>query len=133
MQYQSNTRTVTSKTGLVFPCILDQSTDLNLVLTAAATYYRQAGCAASWATVYNVADAMRDGSAVIVLYIAADGEQTARCLWPTNLTLTKDNNITARCYCPLRKEWKTFRLDRMHTCHPLTTPDDAEPAPAAKA
>src|SRR5690349_2906447 len=70
--------TVTSKTGLVLPTSVDQQTDLNLVLTAAATYYRQAGCAASWATVYNVADAMRDASAVIVLYVAADGEQTAR-------------------------------------------------------
>src|SRR6476646_3790761 len=102
VQAQSTPGAVTSKTGLVFPRTLDQSTELNLVLTAAATYYRQAGCAASWATVYNVADAMRDGGAVVVLYVAADGEQTARCLWPINLTLTKDNNITARCYCPLR-------------------------------
>ena len=41
---------------------------------------------------------------------------------------SKDNNIVCKAYCTLRKEWETFRLDRMLTCHPLTTPDDAEEA-----
>ena len=75
-----------------------------------------------------VADAMRDSSAVVVLYVGLDGGQGARVLWPNSITLTKDNKIVAKCYCTMRKQWKTFRIDRMLTCHGLTTPDDIEQA-----
>jgi hypothetical protein len=33
-----------------------------------------------------------------------------------------------KAYCTLRKQIRSFRLDRMLTVHPLTTPDDAEAA-----
>ena len=57
---------------------------------------------------------------------------TARVLWPTSVTLTKENHITAWCYCTLRRAWKSFRLDRIRSIHHLTTPDDAyDPEDAA--
>jgi predicted DNA-binding transcriptional regulator YafY len=72
-------------------------------------------------------DAMRDASAVVALYTDGKCETAARCLWPASVSVTKDKNLTCRAYCTLRKEWRTFRLDRMIAVHPLTTPDDAEP------
>ena len=54
-------------------------------------------------------------------------------LWPTAVSVTKDAYLTPRAYCTLRREWRTFRLDRMVACHALTTPDDAEPQEKAAA
>lgn len=93
-----------------------------------AVYYKQSGCLGSFDTALLVADAMRDSSAVVVLYIGLDGGQDTRVLWPTSVSLTKDGKVVARCYCTLRRQWRTFRLDRMLTCHELTTPDDIEAA-----
>jgi predicted DNA-binding transcriptional regulator YafY len=66
----------------------------------------------------------RGGVSLVVLYVGADGGQDARVLWPTSITLTADNNLTCKAYCTMRRAWKSFRIDRMLTCHPLTTPDD---------
>ena len=74
-----------------------------------------------------VADAMRDSSAVVVLYVGLDGGQDARVLWPNSISFTKERRSSAR-YCTMRRQWKTFRIDRMLTCHALTTPDDIETA-----
>jgi len=130
VQSTPSVRTVTAKSGMILPVTIDQSTEFNLITTAVTIYYKQGGCKGSFDTAIAVADAMRDASAVIVHYVALDGEQTARCLWPTKIAFTAEKNIVARCYCTLRREWKTFRIDRMLTCHALTTPDDAEPAQA---
>jgi hypothetical protein len=119
-------RTVVAKSGMILPATLDQRTDMNLITTAMTIYYKQSGCLGSFDTAILLADAMRDSSAVIVQYVALDGEMTARCLWPTSISFTKEKKIAAKCYCTLRREWKTFRLDRMLACHPLTTPDDIE-------
>jgi len=56
------------------------------------------------------------------------GGQDARVLWPNSITFTKDNKVVCKAYCTMRREWKTFRIDRMLTCHELTTPDDIEVA-----
>ncbi len=79
-------------------------------------------------TVIAVADAMRDSSAVVVLYVGLDGGQDARVLWPNSISLTKENKVVCKAYCTMRRQWKTFRIDRMLTCHELTTPDDCETA-----
>jgi predicted DNA-binding transcriptional regulator YafY len=121
-------RTVTTKSGALLPATIDQQTDFNLITTAMAIYYKQSGCLGSFDTAILVADAMRDSSAVVVLYVGLDGGQDARVLWPNSISFTKDKKIVARCYCTLRRQWKTFRIDRMLTCHPLTTPDDIEAA-----
>ncbi|MCA1666299.1 MAG: WYL domain-containing protein [Thermomicrobia bacterium] len=121
-------RTVTTKSGALLPATIDQQTDFNLITTAMTIYYKQSGCLGSFDTAILVADAMRDSSAVVVLYVGLDGGQEARVLWPTSISLTKDKKIAARCYCTLRRQWRTFRVDRMLTCHPLTTPDDCERA-----
>lgn len=117
-------RTITAKSGMLLPVTLDQSTDLNLVTTAMAVYYKQGGCKGSFDTAVLVAEAMRDSAAVIVQYVSLSGEMNARCLWPNAISFTKEKHVVARCYCTLRRQWKTFRIDRMLTCHPLTTPDD---------
>ena len=121
-------RTVTCKSGMILPATIDQQTDFNLITTATAIYYKRSGCLGSFATVVAVADAMRDSSAVVVMYVGLDGGQDARVLWPNSISLTKENKIVAKCYCTMRKQWKTFRIDRMLTCHELTTPDDCETA-----
>ncbi len=126
---QSTTvRTVVAKSGVLMPATIDQSTDFNLITTAVTMYYKLSGCLGSFDTVIAVADAMRDSSAVVVMYIGLDGGQDARVLWPSSISFTKDAKIVAKCYCTLRGQWKTFRIDRMLTCHALTTPDDIETA-----
>jgi len=121
-------RTITTKSGMLLPAMIDQQTDMNMITTAITIYYKQSGCLGSFATAVAVADAMRDSSAVVVLYVGLDGGQDARVLWPNSISMTKDAKIVARCYCTLRREWKTFRIDRMLTCHELTTPDDVQDA-----
>ncbi len=121
-------RTITTKSGMPLPATIDQQTDFNLITTAMAIYYKQSGCLGSFDTAILVADAMRDSSAVVVLYVGLDGGQDARVLWPNSISFTKEKKIVARCYCTMRRQWKTFRIDRMLTCHALTTPDDAEEA-----
>jgi len=121
-------RTITAKSGMILPATIDQQTEFNLITTATAVFYKMSGCLGSFDTVIAVADAMRDSSAVVVLYVGLDGGQDARVLWPNSISFTKENKMVARCYCTLRRQWKTFRLDRMLTCHELTTPDDCETA-----
>ncbi len=121
-------RTVTTKSGMILPATIDQSTDFNMIVTAMSIYYKQSGCLGSFDTAILVADAMRDSSAVVVLYVGLDGGQDARVLWPNSISFTKEKKIVARCYCTMRRQWKTFRIDRMLTCHELTTPDDCEAA-----
>lgn len=128
---QSTPRTVTSKTGLVLPATITPQTDLNTGIAAMATYYRLAGGEGSWATAMSVVTAMQDSSAVVVLYVGLDGGQDARVLWPLAITITKENKIAVRAYCTLRRMVKTFRMDRILTCHALTTPDDIEQTSAA--
>ncbi len=131
---QSTTvRTLHALDGYPIPATVDQHTDMNDLPTAISVYLRLNGGKVAVDTIIAVMDAMRDSSAVVTLYIGADGGQDARVLWPFSVSLTKDNNITARCYCTLRREIKTFRLDRMIGCHPLTTPDDVEATPDADA
>jgi hypothetical protein len=121
----TTSRTITAKDGMILPATIDQQTDFNLITTATAIYYKQSGCLGSFDTAIAVADAMRDSSAVVVLYVGLDGKQDARVLWPNSISLTADRKIVAKCYCTMRGQWKTFRIDRMLTCHLLTTPDDA--------
>ncbi len=121
-------RTITTKSGMLLPAMIDQQTDINMITTAITIYYKQSGCLGSFDTVVTVADAMRDSSAVVVLYVGLDGGQDARVLWPNSISLTKDSKVVCKAYCTMRKQWKTFRIDRMLTCHELTTPDDCETA-----
>src|SRR4051794_13749461 len=121
---QSTTRTVVAKSGMVLPATITPQTDFNLMETACAVYHRFNGCKVAYDTIEKVKDAMRDSGAIVALYCDAKGDVEARVIWPEAVTLTKDNAITTRAYCTLRKEWRSFRLDRIVSCHPLTTPDD---------
>lgn len=126
MQHQS-TPTVTSPAGAIVPASCDQQTDLDLLPACIEAYHVATGGTVALDTITQVVEAMRDASAIVALYMDAKGEVAARVLWPSAVSVTKDKHLTTRCYCTLRREWRSFRLDRMVSVHPLTTPDDAEP------
>lgn len=119
-------RTVLSPTGRRVPATVNQQTPLGDLPIIEATYHAHNNGAVPLLTLALTMDAMRDSSAVVVAYHDAKGELTARVLWPTSVTLTKENHLTAWCYCTLRRRWQSFRLDRIRSIHPLTTPDDAD-------
>ncbi len=121
-------RTITAASGMILPATITPETDLNMMVTAICLYHSFNERRVDYDILEEMMRAMRDSSAVVVLYTDAKGAQAARCLWPLAITLTADNNLTARCYCTLRREVKSFRIDRMLTCHALTTPDDCEAA-----
>ncbi len=121
-------RTITAKSGMILPATIDPQTDFNLMEVACHVYSRYNAYKVAYDTLSAVKDAMRDSCAVVVLYADAKGEIAARCLWPSSITLTKDDQIMTKAYCTLRKEWRSFRIDRMLACHALTTPDDCETA-----
>jgi hypothetical protein len=104
-------RAVAAKSGMIPPATITPQTDFNLMDTTCVIDHR-----------FNEARA-----AVIVLYADAKGEIAVRVLRPEAVTLTKDNAITCHAYRTLRREWRSFRLDRIISCHELTTPADAEP------
>jgi predicted DNA-binding transcriptional regulator YafY len=122
-------RTVAAKSGMILPTTIDPQTDFNLMEVACHVYSRSNGYKVAYDTLALVKDAMRDSSAV-VLYIGADGKQDARVLWPNSITLTKDNAIVTKAYCTMRREVKSFRIDRVLTIHELTTPDDMAGEPS---
>src|SRR4051794_40459437 len=119
-------RTVTALSGMMLPATITPQTDFNLMETACVVYHRFNGSKVAYDTLEKVKDAMRDSSAVAALYCDAKGDVEARVIWPEAVTLTKDNAITTRAYCTLRREWRSFRLDRIVSCHELTTPADAD-------
>ncbi len=121
-------RTITAKSGMILPATIDQQTDMNMLVTCIAMYHRFNERKVAYDTLEKVMEAMRDGSAVVTMYTDAKGELAARVLWPLSITLTKANDLTAYCYCTLRCEFRSFRLDRVIACHELTTPDDCETA-----
>jgi len=118
-------RTVVTPSGARIPATANQQPALDDLPRVEAAFRHLNGGAVSALTLALVMEAMRDSAAVVVSYGDAKGELTARVLWPAAVTLTKENHLTAWCYCTLRQAWKSFRLDRIRTIHPLTTPDDA--------
>ncbi len=127
MQNNGTTRTVEANSGMLVPCTANQQTDLNMLPIIEAVYARFNEGKVARQTLSLVMDAMRDSSAVVVMY-CHNGETTSRVLWPISVTLTKDNNLACHSYCTYRSEWKSFRLDRIISCHALTTPDDVAAA-----
>ncbi len=119
-------RTVTAASGMILPTTITPETDFNLMVTCIALYHSFNESRTDYDTLEEVMMAMRDGSAVVTLYTDAQGDQAARVLWPSSITLSGAHNITCKAYCTLRRQFKSFRIDRMAMCHALTTPDDCE-------
>ncbi len=126
-------RMVAALNGAPVPCHLTPRTDMNDLPTAMSVFLRLNEGKVAVDTMIAVTEAMRDSSAVVMLYTDAKASVDARCIWPESVTLTSGYAITCHGYCSLRRQFRTFRLDRMITCHALTTPDDHEepetPAP----
>src|SRR5689334_16914126 len=99
-------RTISAKSGMILPATITPQCDFNLMDTACIVYHRFNDHKVAYDTLNKVKDAMRDSSACVVMYADAKGEIAARCIWPDSITLTSDNNITARGYCTLRREWR---------------------------
>jgi len=119
---------VPTLSGERIPATVNAQTPLPNLPIAEAVFRHLNGGEVAVLTLSLVIEAMRDSSAVVVSYVDIKGELTARVLWPASVTLTKDNHLTAWCYCTLRRAWKSFRLDRIRTVHLLTTPDPDVPA-----
>ncbi|MDQ6834032.1 MAG: hypothetical protein M3008_11590 [Chloroflexota bacterium] len=130
MQAQfTSPRTVVAASGMLLPATITPETDMNLMVTAISLYHSFNEARTDYDALEEVMMAMRDGSAVVTLYTDGKGDQAARVLWPSSITLSADNNITCKAYCTLRRQVKSFRIDRMSaTTHALTTPDDIETA-----
>jgi len=120
--------TVTAKSGMILPTTITPQTDMNLLVTAIAVYHRFNERKVAYDTLEKVMEAMRDASAVVTMYADSKGELAARVLWVSSITLTQERAITCKAYCTLRRQWRSFRLDRMLSVHPLTTPDDMQAA-----
>jgi len=76
-----------------------------------------------FASLATVAMAMLTGDAVTVLY-THDAEVTARTLFPSSISYTKDHRICVKAFCTLRREVRSFRLDRMTGVHLVTLPGE---------
>jgi predicted DNA-binding transcriptional regulator YafY len=124
-------QSITLPSGNIVPAICDQPTDLALLPVCIDVYHTLTGGTVALDTFTQVMDAMRDASAIVTLYCDGKAEVAARMLCPSTVSVTKDKHLVTRAYCTLRREWRTFRLDRMLAVHLLTTPDDAEPQTAA--
>lgn len=131
MQAQ-DTITVTVPLTLTLPRTITDTTDPQTVDYATRAYYR---AARSWsastldgifpfATLQMLATALVERTPVTVLY-QHDGETTARTLFIRAIALTKDHRITVCAYCTLRREIRSFRVDRLSGVHSVTHPNDA--------
>jgi predicted DNA-binding transcriptional regulator YafY len=116
-------RTVPACDGYPVPCHIDRTTDPAIFSLAASVYLRLNGGKCAVDTVLNAFDALRDANAIVTLYVSDHGAE-ARVIWPESVSLTTDNQIVIGGYCTLRRQHRSFRLDRMIGCHALTTPDD---------
>lgn len=124
---QFTIRTIVTHARMVIPCTANQRTDLAVLPIIEAAYARYNGGRVAPHTLHLFMEAMADSGALVTLY-SHNGEMTSRVLWVTSVSLTRTNDITCRAYCTYRRQIRSFRLDRILSCHPLTTPDDIEVA-----
>jgi len=94
---------------------------------AAVTWVGEDGGAFPFATLTEVAMAMLTGDAVTALY-THDGDVTARTLFPSSISYTKEHKVCVKAYCTLRRETRSFRCDRMSGVHLVTLPGEAATA-----
>lgn len=123
MTTTQDTLTWVTTTTLSLPRTITADTDPQTMEYCQHAYYHVAhnsmqynGDLFAYATLVTVVEALADGGALTCLY-AHDGEVAARTLFPVAVSLTNDNHLTCRAFCTLRREWRTFRLDRMQGAH----------------
>lgn len=76
---------------------------------------------------WSVLCAMQDGDALVCQYRNSEGMVTARCLWPSQITVTSERHIVFRAWDSSRKTVRTFRADAVLDCHALTFPFECDP------
>lgn len=79
-----------------------------------------------------LATAVRDGMRVRMDYEKGDGERGERRIEPRRV-LSVDGRWYLFAWDLDREDWRTFRLDRMHTVHPSTFPITPRPTPDIEA
>lgn len=77
-----------------------------------------------YAVLMQVVDAIQDSGALVTQYRNDDGIVTARVLFPESATVTKDRHLTFRAFCTARKQYRTFRCDRVLDCHAFSLPGE---------
>lgn len=134
MQVQDSTITVTvmRPVSLTLPRVLTEHADPQLVDDALDAFYELAKDAPgalhySRAALAAIATALLEGGAVCVRY-EHDDEITARVLFPSAISLTKEQHICVRAFCTYRQTVKSFRVDRMACVHPLVMPGEVPAA-----
>ena len=88
--------------------------------------------AASAAVLIALATAVRDGLRVRLDYEKGNGERGERRIEPRRV-LSVDGRWYLFAWDLDREDWRTFRLDRMHTVHPSTFPITPRPTPDIEA
>lgn len=56
--------------------------------------------------------AIRDGRKVVITYRTEEGAETVRCIWPIAVSYFDARRLII-AWCELRKDFRTFRTDRM--------------------
>lgn len=72
-------------------------------------------------TLGQVRDAINERRRLFLSYRDAAGEETERIVWPFTL-LYWGYGWAAGCWCELRQQFRTFRVDRIAQARSLTTP-----------
>lgn len=76
------------------------------------------------ATTRNALEATRGGDALVICY-RHGSQTTARVVFPSVVSVTRDGNVTMTGFCSHRREVRAFRLDRVLDSHILAFPGDA--------
>jgi len=131
MQVQ-DTIAYTISTTIQLPRTVTATTDPQTVDYATHAYHDAAmfrvgidaeNSAFPFASLATVAMAMVTGAAVTVLYMH-NGDVTARTLFPSSINYTNDHRVCVKAFCTLRREMRSFRLDRMSGVHLVKLPDE---------
>jgi len=112
-------RTVVASSGMILPATITPETDMNMLVTAICLYHSFNERRTDYDTLEAVMEAMRDGSAIVVLYTDVKGDRAARVLWPSSITLSADNNFSSNRN-PRRRllttsEWRSLQCSRPST------------------
>jgi len=134
MQSQSTiTVTLYRPITITVPTTITAHTEGQLLDDALDGFYAECfaahGAETTVDTLNLFAGSLTNGDALTVLYTDDKGEANARTLFPTALMLTKDKHLAVRAFCTLRRETRSFRLDRMTGAHLVTLPGECIPVP----
>ncbi len=78
MTHGTTARTIITKSGIILPATIDQSTDFNMITTVMTIYYQRSSCLGSFAAAVTVADAVRSSPAPDRTLLPGRADESAR-------------------------------------------------------